>query len=159
MKSTNINKYVKKISPVSVLMGGVGLLTGVLAIKEVVKLLSLSDEQKKEKEIDKAIKEEQNNGNPLTYPLAQYNVMADIIEQATDTSGTDTDAIYNVFAQLSNNTDMLQLIKAYGDRWNFMFGVPLGEFTLQQIINSELNSGEKVTLNQIIQGKGITIQF
>jgi len=159
MKSTSINKYVKNLSPARMLMGGVGLLTGVFAIKEVVKLFSVSSEQEKEKQIDKAIKEEQNNGNPLTYPLAQYDVMADVIEEATDTSGTDCEAIYNVFSQLSNNTDMLQLIKAYGNRWNFMFGVPLGKFSLQQIINSELDSGEKATLNQIIQAVGITIQF
>lgn len=159
MKTTEVEKYIRNLSPVYILMGGVGLLTGVFAIKAAVKLFSVSTEERKENQIDNAIKDEQDKGNPLTYPLAQYNVMADVVEEATDTSGTDTEAIYNVFAQLRNNTDMLQLIKTYGERWNFMFGVPLGKFTLQQIINSEFDSGERATLNQIITGNDITIQF
>lgn len=159
MKSTDINKYVKHLSPSNMLMGGVGLLTGVFAIKEVIKLLSLSNEQLQERQIDKAIEQELKGGNPLSYPLAQYQIMADVIEQATDTSGTDTKAIFNVFAQLGNNTDLLQLIKAYDERWNFFFGVPLGKFTLEQIIHSELDSGERETLSQIILENGITIKL
>jgi len=159
MKATEVDKYIKSLSPVYILMGGVGLLTGVFAIKEVVNLLSVSTEERKENQIDMAIKEEQDKGNNLSYSLAQYQMMADLVEEATDTSGTDTEAIYNVFAQLRNNTDVLQLIKTYGERWNFMFGLPLGKFTLQQIINSEFDSGERATLNQIITGNDITIQF
>ena len=141
------------------LMAGAGLLAGVFAIREFAKLLAESPQEKTDKQIDIAIKDEQGNGNPLSFPIAQYQMMADIIEEATDTSGTDTDAVYGVFLQLKNNTDLLQLIKAYGQRWNFMFGVPLGKFSLQQIINSELDGTEKATLNQILLGKGISIQI
>ena len=140
-------------------MAGIGLLTGVLAIKEAVKIFKVSNEQQKINNVDDAIKDEAQKGNYLTYPLAYYNNYADQIEQATDAAGTDTAAIYRAMGAMHNNADVLQLIKTYGKRMNFAMFIPLGNFTLPQILLSELSEPELAELNRILSTRGINIQF
>ena len=146
-------------SPLKLLMAGIGLLAGVFAVKEAVKLIKVSSEQQKLNDVDDAIKEEERKGNRLSYPLAYYNTYADQIEQATDAAGTDASAIYRTMGAMNNNADVLQLIKAYGKRMNFAMFVPLGNFTLPQILISELSESEMAELNRILSTKGINIQF
>jgi len=148
-----------KNSPVKVLMAGIGLLAGVFAVKEAIKLIKVSGEQQKLNDVDDAIKEEERKGNHLSYPLAYYNTYADQIEQATDAAGTDSSAIYRVMGAMNNNADVLQLIKAYGKRLNFAMFIPLGNFTLPQILISELSESELAELNRILSSKAINIQF
>ena len=148
-----------KKSPAKLLMAGIGLLAGVLAVKEAVKLIKVSSEQQRLNDVDKAIKEEEKKGNRLSYPPAYYNTYADQIEQATDAAGTDSSAIYRTMGAMNNNADVLQLIKAYGKRLNFAMFIPLGYFTLPQILISELTEAELAELNRILSSKGINIQF
>jgi uncharacterized protein YqgQ len=152
-KTTSIVRIIKN-SPENLLMIGIGLFASVFALKESVKFFKKSDEQKANDQIEHDI-----DNTSLSYPISYYAQMADVIQEATDNSGTDTDAINRVFEKMNNNYDVLQLIKAYGSRWNFFFGVPLGSFTLPQILVSELSNSEIGDLNNLLTNKGITIQF
>lgn len=64
--------------------------------------------------------------------------------------GTDEDAIYNVFSQMNNTSDVYKLIK--------VFGTKDGK-TLEVYIRSELNNRELRKLNTILSNKGIAYQF
>jgi hypothetical protein len=157
--STSIVNIAKQITPAKVFLWGGGLLALVIATRQGIKLFSTTDQQQKDNDLDQAIADEQNAGNSLSFPLARYDVFADTLEEATDTSGSDEQAIFDVFSQMQNNADILQLIKAYGTRYNFVFGVPIGKLSLPQIIVSELSESERAELNAILQAKQITINF
>ena len=154
-----LSAYGKGNTKAKIALWGGGLLVAWLVYREIKKALTKSDDEKFIDDIDQAIEYEEQTGNQLTYPLAQYSIYADTIEEATDTSGTDEEAIYSVFDALENNTDLLQLIKAYGERYSFYFGIPTGKYTLSQIIESELDTGEKVVVQGILDSKGITVKL
>lgn len=85
------------------------------------------------------------------------------IVEATDDCGTDENAIYNVFYQLFNDADFWSLVKKFGVReikscfgGNYFGNTP---YNLVQIIQSELGTAEKVKVNSILAGHGITYQF
>lgn len=64
--------------------------------------------------------------------------------------GTDEDAIFNVFNQMNNTADVLQLIKTFGTK---------DGKTLDVWIRSELSHSEIRKLNSILSGKGISYAF
>lgn len=64
--------------------------------------------------------------------------------------GTDEDAVYNVFNNMTNTADVLKLVQT--------FGVKDGK-TLQAWIRSELSSSELRKLNGILSAKGIQYSF
>ena len=64
--------------------------------------------------------------------------------------GTDEDAIYNVFSQMNNTSDVYKLIQ--------VFGTKDGK-TLDVWIRSELSRNELRKLNSILSNKGIAYQF
>ncbi len=109
--------------------------------------------------LDSAMKKEEAKGYQLSYSLAEYNQFCNMIEEATNGAGTNTQVINQVFGKMQNNTDILQLIKTYGQRPNTWFGIPLGNFTLSQLLISELSHSERSTLNAILAKKDITITF
>ena len=97
------------------------------------------------------------NKNKLSYSESQYLIFADAIQEATQGFGTDEDQIYNVFGQLKNNEDLLQLIVAFGKR---TYGGISGVFiqsTLPEVLNLELSNSELEELNNILSGNGITL--
>lgn len=157
--SKSVLGFAKSLSPTNMFLGGVGLLAGYFAIKEFSDMFSKKQQDVIDDNLDDAINHEENQGNKLSYPLTQYDIWAGVIEEATNTSGTDEDAIYSVFNQLNNNTDLLQLVKAYGKRLNFWFGVPTGNLTLPQVLVAELDSSELKEINNILYAKGITISI
>jgi len=126
------------------------------AVKGFKGLLTKTPEEVAQDNIDQAIVEQQNAGISLSYPLAQYNVLADMLEEATDTAFTDEETVYSVFRQLKNNADLLQLVKAYGERRHFEFGIPLGSYTLPQILVAVLDSGEIQEVRNILVSNGIS---
>ncbi len=145
--------------PNKLLAGGVGLLAVGFGLKNLFSLFSKSHAVIPSKNLDSAIHQEKQNGSYPSYPNAQYDIFADNIEEATNTSGTDEEAIYNVMRALQNNADLLKLQKAYGQRINWWFGIPTGKYSLSQVLDSELDDSEKETLRKIIEAKGITIKI
>ena len=159
LKSRAEKNMTEWTSPTRLLAGGVGLLAAGFGIKNLVSLFRKSHAVVVSKNLDSAINHEKQNGGYPSYPDSQYDIFADNIEEATNTSGTDEQAVYNVMEAMQNNADLLKLQKAYGQRTNWWFGIPLGKFTLSQILNNALDDGEKEKLRKIIAAKGITIKI
>lgn len=97
------------------------------------------------------------SGPTASYPDLQYKIFADSIYQAgMIIGGTDEDAIYSVFNNMKNDTDIAKLILAFGKRrieFSFMDG------TLAEFLTSELDGDEMKIVNKILASKGITYKF
>lgn len=164
MKSVDLNEKVgdalfSGLKPQNIFFGGIGILALGFGIHYLKKQFIPSQSQIKEDNINHAISNEQKKGNSMSYPFVQYDIFAGKIEDATNTSGTDEQAIYEVIGAMKNNVDVLQLQKAYGKRLNWWFGVPTGSYTLSQVLNSELDDTEKDRVRKLLIKNGITIQI
>lgn len=93
----------------------------------------------------------------LTYDLSQYVMMADRCYDAVYDIGTDEEALYSVFSKIRSNSDLLQLIKAFGNRGNIVFQG--GEKTLAEWMASDLNNVEIEKVNDILARNGVTYKF
>lgn len=75
---------------------------------------------------DKEFKAFQKN-SILSYPPSQYQNFANIIHQSTMYGlGDNYAAVRDTLKLMKNNLDVLALIKAYGERQNYVFGIPSG---------------------------------
>lgn len=95
----------------------------------------------------------------LSYPLSNYNIMADQLQSAMFDAGTDEQTIYTIFKKLKNPKDLLQLVKAFGRRTYYVFGYPQGNYNLGQWIQEELSDSEKQEINSILQSNNINYTF
>jgi len=86
----------------------------------------------------------------ITLTPAQAENYAGKLHEAMKGWGTDEDAIYEVFTNLSTKGDLLYVIKTFGVR---------GGMTLVQWITAELNSKERTKLNSIIASNNIDYKF
>jgi hypothetical protein len=73
---------------------------------------------------------------------------------------TDEAAIYSIMRKLKNNTDWLELNKAYGmrsyyDPFNLTY-ITGKEINLVKALQMELDTKEKNQVNYILKSKGIT---
>ena len=102
------------------------------------------------KEIDKS---------ELTLSEVQIEALADKLYQAMDGPGTDEGKIYSVFEQINNYSELMMLIRAFGQRkssWELFWGSPTG---LADWLNADLDGGEINHLNSILAGKNIDFKF
>jgi hypothetical protein len=118
------------------------------------KLKTLWQKVNTEIALEKDIKEEINNGNPLTYTDNQYKDFANRLYTAMKGSGTDNSTIKDIFKQMNNITDVLKLVQT--------FGIRDGE-NLQQWLDGEVHWFEftniKKQINAILTEKGIFYKF
>lgn len=106
--------------------------------------------------IDK-IKDDINKAQ-LSYDESQYYIYADRIENAFGGLwGDDEEEIYNVFAAMQTDSDVLMLIVAWGNR-SFLFGMTT-QMSLTDALYLQLNSDEITHINEILASNGITITF
>jgi hypothetical protein len=149
--------------------------------RAIYKKIFPTDEQKRAKENQKQIENELNNSiktKPLTYPLSQYNTWADAIADAftgCDVQWTGSpysfswQVVKDIFEQLKNNSDYLQLVKSYGIRTiekGFICGGNYTDLDFQtaaghQFNNIEINVGIGVlpSLNKTLKNNGISYQL
>ncbi len=93
--------------------------------------------------------------NPLTYELSQYGVFADRLEVAF--MGTDDEqAIYSVFSDMRNRSDVLQLIKSFGKRRQ---EYTIGKVGLSTWISYQLKNKEIAEINDILARNYIDFKF
>lgn len=96
-------------------------------------------------------------GKKLSYPLSTYDGFANKIYQAGFVfGGTDEDSIYDVIKKLNNDLDVLQLIKAFGNR-RIEFSLQNSDLT--GFLSSELSSSELAYVNSILASKKIAYRF
>lgn len=137
--------------PKNILFGGITLVL-ILAIIYAVRFFK----QKPDAGIDGA--KESIDKSKLTFPLGQYGLFADQIEEATDGFGTDEAAIYDVFESLNNISDVSQLIVSYGKRWYPDKVIPY-KITLGNLMAEELDHKELSKVNDLLSNKGINYKF
>jgi conjugal transfer/entry exclusion protein len=106
-------------------------------------------------QLDRDIKTLQNQGQKLSYQLSMYKQWADGLESAMKDLGTDTDYIYSVAEKMKNQIDLSQLLKEFGRRPYYFFGLKQGDWSLSQWINNEMSSRERNKVNDILAKNGI----
>ncbi len=95
----------------------------------------------------------------LTHPKSQYLVFADAIQAACQGFGTNEAAIFEIFRQMYTDSDVLELIRAWGTRtYGDLSGIAYNA-TLSEVLTYEFNSNEIAQLNAILEEKRITIRF
>lgn len=99
--------------------------------------------------------------NP-TMTQAEFKNIADKMFNAMSGWGTDTSVLYNNFALLKNNDDVMSLISSYGIR-DLPSGKlnPIPDFggNLPEALASELSQGEIDAINTTLSRNGINIRF
>jgi len=94
-----------------------------------------------------------------TYANAMYSVLAEQIWAAAHTnnwSGTQEDAIYDVFKQMKNDIDISKLISAFGARRMYL---SFSNGALKEWINAEMDDSEIAKINSILQSNKISYRF
>jgi hypothetical protein len=127
------------------------------------------------KELAEAIKKKKNTKlfdeeiDPkinASYKPSQFITWADKLEDSFNSNWldqTDEAAIYGIMRKLKNNTDWLELNKAYGlrsyyDPFNLTY-ITGKDINLIKALQMELDSKEKKQVNYILKSKGITYRI
>jgi hypothetical protein len=97
----------------------------------------------------------------LTLPLSQYSQLATTLQTAMQGVGTNEDAVFRVFNQLSTNFDVLKLTEVFGMKNLSNNPLGFGSESLNLIgwINAELSESEIRDLNKLLRSRQITFQF
>jgi hypothetical protein len=123
----------------------------------VLRLFRMFNSTASNKDTEEVIKDEEaNTGLALSYPLSNYNVWADELQAAMFDTGTDEDTIFSIFERLKNIRDLLQLIKSFGVRTYYVFGISQGDYNLAQWFQEELSTSDIEEINSILHAKNIT---
>ena len=137
---------------------GAGVAYGMYKIiqKELAEAIQKKKNKKMfDEEIDPKIK--------ASYKTTQFVTWADKLEDSFNSNWldqTDEAAIYSIMRKLKNNTDWLELNKAYGLRSYYdpfsLTYLTGKEINLVKALQMELDSKEKNNVNYILKTKGIT---
>jgi hypothetical protein len=105
-----------------------------------------SAEEKKNKElaknIDSEIQKNLSNGMKPSFSDAQYGLFANTVYDSMRYAiGDDYGKVVTVLKQMKNNLDVEKLIKVFGNKQNYVFGLPAGEpKDLFTFVSSELGN-------------------
>ncbi len=94
----------------------------------------------------------------LSYELSQYAIFCDKLEVAFEDFGTDEDAVYSIFDQMQNDSDLAQLIVTYGKRQYWGNYIPMS-LNLPETIYQEMTRIEIDRINEILSLKGIRFKL
>lgn len=97
------------------------------------------------------------NKNRLSFPESQYFILADTIQAATESIDVDEQSIYDVFSQMQNDSDVLQLIKAWGERTYLTIYGLLYNSPLTEALHVILSSSEVQKINDILKNNNISV--
>ncbi len=138
---------------------------------KLYKAIQQTSEEKKDKEltseIDGEIKKFIAKGLKQSFNSSQYLQFAQTIHQSIKVcAGDDYGTAEDVLKKMKNDLDVALLIKAFGKRQDYCFGVPLAEMALFAYLNKELgNEWAGITsyridsINKDWKKKGITYQI
>jgi hypothetical protein len=134
----------------------------VLGIAGVISLLLLLNKLFGKHETDEEIASKKSRKDsyknvPPSFPEYKYGDMADSLENALATDLTENEeAVYGVFRELKNISDVNKLIDHYGKR---RVATSIGGRSLPQTITALFSASEKARLNAILKTKGINYRF
>lgn len=151
------------------LIYGVGaIVVYILLIKPIFQKLGLQKseeekrtEERKQSQLETEIKEAKKTQQP-TKSVQEWQVIADTIYKDLRYSALDdnkADAGYQV-ARVRNDLDFWTLYKLFGQRREYLFGIPNGALMdLPQFIKSNLRQSAIDTINKNYRSKNIKFQF
>lgn len=153
-----------------VIVGGVGLLA--FAGIKIARAVFPSEKRRREKQIIRNLQQEirdfEQRGMKPSHPESSYDLFANIIHNSMRFCvGDNYGAVVDTAKKMMNNLDVAKLIKAYGTRQRYCFGLPSGsEDDLFTAIQNELGqewgglTGYRVNqINNDWKSKGITYQI
>ena len=124
---------------------GVGLIgIGFIIGRKLYKIAFPTEAEKRNREIidniNNDIREQETKGVRPTFPDSQYNAFANTIYEGMRYAvGDDYGAVELTLKKMINDLDVAKLIKAFGLRQDYAFGIPTGEpKDLITFVNSEL---------------------
>jgi len=133
-------------------------------LKPILKGLGLQKtqtEKEAEAAINKYLNSQISTGTPSKSP-GEWAIIADQIYndlRYTAISDNKANATYQI-ARCKNGADVALLIKSFGKRREYYFGLPAGsEMDLQQFVISNLSSTQIANINDNFKRKGIKYQF
>ncbi len=148
---------------------GIGaIVVYILLIKPIFQKLGLQKseeekrtEERKQSQLETEIKEAKKTQQP-TKSVQEWQVIADTIYKDLRYSALDdnkADAGYQV-ARVRNDLDFWTLYKLFGQRREYLFGIPNGALMdLPQFIKSNLRQSAIDTINKNYRAKNIKFQF
>jgi hypothetical protein len=161
-------KYNNLPMPIQYLLIGGGLFIGYKIVNSFFKSgseqLTTSVLNTNEDDIKKFAKQ----GLKPSFEISQYPMFANIIYESTKYGiGDSYGTVVETLKQLQNNLDVALLIRAYGTKQNFVFGIPTGEkrdlFTnIQSELGNEYGGLTSYRIEQINNNwasKGITYKL
>lgn len=111
------------------------------------------------KSLQTASDELKNTPGGQSYTLTSYANLADGLQNAMTDVGTDEARIYSIFEKMKTAKDLLLLIKAFGIREYYNFGIREGKYNLAQWLTTELSESEIEKINKILRGNNINFTF
>lgn len=146
------------------LYAGGGLAAYFLILKPVLNSFGLTrtqEERQQDQNINSYISNTLRNQSP-TKSVGEWQIIANQIYEDLRYSAIDdnkSDAVYQV-TRVKNEADVATLIKTFGSRREYWFGIPAGSNKdLQQFITSNLSASQISTINDNYKRKGIKYRF
>lgn len=102
------------------------------------------------------------SGQKPTLDALKLATISNQLFTAMDGYGTDVNGVYAGFANVNNDLDVVNLIKAYGIRelsTGSLNPSPNLKGTLSQALTDELSASEMIALNNMLAKKGIKYRF
>lgn len=121
----------------------------VLGVLKLTGVTTKIDDKIAEKKIGDTLDKEISTAAVHITPV-EAKAYADKLYAAMKGLGTDEDAIYEVFANMTTRSDVLYLIKTFGVK---------DSKTLNEWLTAELNANERTKLNNILANSNVNYQF
>ncbi len=155
--------------PVLEIVLGAGLLVGgYFVVKPLLEFLNIKEDPEDKqirKDKEKSLKDWEKQISQTQRPTksaAEWHVIADQIYddlKFSAISDDPEDAGYQV-ARVKNDADFLQLFKAFGERQEYAFGIPIrGRVNLASFIRYNLSPEKIGKVNDNYRRKGIKFRF
>ena len=146
MKDSKVYKYYSELPQWA--KGAVVLGVGVVLFmvgKKLVKVVFPSEEDRRQKQLESDINNDinryTNQGIKPTYNDSQYSLFANTIHNGMRYCvGDDYGTVEVTMKKMINDLDVAKLIKAFGKRPDYCFGIPTGEFDLITYVQKELGN-------------------
>jgi hypothetical protein len=166
-------KYYKDLPPYAkgILIVGGGVVLALLGMKAYKSLFpSVGERQSREfvRNVDDEVGKYKKQGQKQSFADSQYNSYAnDIYEGMRYAVGDNYDNVERILLLMNNDLDVAKLIKSFGVRQDYAFGIPTGNAKdLITFVNSELGEDylglTRYRVNNINANwkkKGIKYQF
>lgn len=168
-----VYKFYRELPPWAkgvVVVGG-GLVLFMVG-KRVYKSVFPSESDKRNRQlfndVGKEIVKYQNSGQLASFPDSQFETFANTIYNSMRfAAGDDYDTVELTMKKMKNNLDVAKLLKAFGKRQDYFFGIPTGDpMDLFTYVQKELGNDFAGLTNYRVRNinadwkkKGITYQI